>query len=245
MKRVGIIPARFASSRLPGKLLAKIAGKPMVQHVWERARRVRGLAAVIVATDSAAVCEAVAAFGGVARLTSAGHRTGTDRLAEVARDLDADLVVNIQGDEPLLDPEEVENLIAPFDTRPDLMMATLATPIQVPGDIHDPSVVKVVVDQAGYALYFSRLPIPYYRDGQPGEYLKHIGLYAYRREFLLRFASLPPTPLEQAEQLEQLRALEHGYRIAVVRTEQDSIGVDTPADLDRVRRMLEVGKLAG
>lgn len=245
MKVVGIIPARFASTRLPGKPLAEIAGKPMIQHVWERASRVRGMTEVIVATDNDAVFAAVQRFGGQVRLTSARHRTGTDRLAEVARTLDADVIVNIQGDEPLLDPEEVENLVAPFRQRDDLVMTTLATPIQVPEDVEDPNVVKVVRDREGFALYFSRLPIPYYRDGGSGERLKHIGTYAYRRDFLLTYAALPRTPLEIAEQLEQLRALEHGYRILVVLTEQDSVGVDTPADLERVRKILRAARPPG
>lgn len=252
MKRVGIIPARWQATRLPGKPLAAIAGKPMIQHVYERASRASGLARVLVATDDERIMAAVHAFGGEAMLTSAEHRSGTDRLAEAAERLEADVVVNIQGDEPLIEPTAIDALVAPFDAEPGLAMTTLAAPIMRAADVADPGVVKVVVDRRGYALYFSRCPIPYLRDedttrftgagmrdGERTPWLKHIGLYAYRADFLQRFARLEPAPLEQAEALEQLRALENGERIFVVLTEHDAISVDTPEDLARVRAMME------
>jgi len=238
---VGVIPARFASSRFPGKALAVLDGKPLVQHVVERAGRAALLDEVLVATDDARILEAVQAFGGRARMTSSIHPSGTDRIAEVARDLDADLVVNIQGDEPLLDPEMVDQAVEPLLADPAIAMGTLARPMGALEAV-DPAKVKVVVDRAGFALYFSRAPIPFFRDtAVPAEarpYLLHVGIYVYRREALLRFAGLPPSPLEEGERLEQLRALEHGMRIRVVVTEHDSFGVDTPADLERVRRMM-------
>jgi 3-deoxy-manno-octulosonate cytidylyltransferase (CMP-KDO synthetase) len=244
MIAIGIIPARYAATRLPGKPLLPIAGKPMIQHVYERARMARTLSAVMIATDDERIAAAVRAFGGEAVLTSAAHRSGTDRLAEAARDLAADVIVNIQGDEPLIAPETIDSLVVPFEERPELAMATLATPILRPEDAAADSVVKVVVDREGYALYFSRLPIPFYREARPRSagdepgHWKHIGLYAYRRETLARFAGLAPTPLERAEALEQLRALEHGMRILVVPTTHDAISVDTPEDLERVRHII-------
>jgi len=245
MIAVGIIPARYAATRLPGKPLLPIAGKPMIQHVYEQARRAETLSAVLVATDDERIAAAVRAFGGEAIMTSALHRSGTDRLAEAARDLRADVIVNIQGDEPLIAPETIDSLVAPFEARPGLAMATLSTPILRAEDAAADSVVKVVVDRESYAIYFSRLPIPFYRDenappaASPPRHRKHIGLYAYRKEALMRFASLPPAPLEQAEALEQLRALEHGMRILVVPTAHDAISVDTPEDLERVRRLIQ------
>ena len=203
--------------------------------------------AVIVATDDLRIAEAVTAFGGDARLTRASHRSGTDRVAEVARGLDSDLVVNVQGDEPLVEPGMIEEALAPFAADPSLPMSTLRRPIDGPADAASPHVVKVVVDRQGFALYFSRATIPCLRasrapipDPQAPLY-KHIGLYVYRRDFLLTLADLPPTPLERAEALEQLRALEHGYRIMTVETAYDSIGVDTPEDLERVRRLMTAG----
>ena len=213
----------------------------MVQHVYERAAQAPGVAAVLVATDDPRVADAVAAFGGRAVMTRADHPSGTDRLAEVAATLECDIVVNVQGDEPLLPPAMIGEALAPF-ADPAVRMTTLRRPFTEAGEALDPNVVKVVVDCHGDALYFSRLPIPYGRN--TGTHLvegivsKHIGLYAYRRDFLLHLATLPPTPLEQAEALEQLRVLEHGYRIRVAVTSHDSCGVDTPADLERVRRLV-------
>jgi 3-deoxy-manno-octulosonate cytidylyltransferase (CMP-KDO synthetase) len=239
VKAIGVIPARYASMRLHGKALAEIAGRPMIEHVYRRAAAAESLDGVWVATDDARIQAVVEAFGGRAVMTRADHPSGTDRIAEAAAPLDAEVVVNIQGDEPLLDPREIDRVVEPFARLPELVMSTASVPIHDPRDIEDPSVVKVVTDAQGYALYFSRLPIPFYRSGEPRPRMKHLGLYAYRKEFLLRYAALPRTPLEQAEGLEQLRALEHGYRILVVPTEHDSIGVDTPEDLERARQLME------
>jgi 3-deoxy-manno-octulosonate cytidylyltransferase (CMP-KDO synthetase) len=196
------------------------------------------LQGVYVATDDQRIFDAVRAFGGQVVMTREDHRSGTDRIAEAVAALDVDVVVNVQGDEPLLDPEEIDAVVAPFVERPALVMSTAAVRITDLRDVADPSVVKVVLDVWGDALYFSRLPIPYYRSGEDGPHLKHIGLYAYRKEFLLTYAGLAPTPLEAIEQLEQLRVLEHGYRIHVVQTEKDAISVDTPEDLERVRLLM-------
>jgi 3-deoxy-manno-octulosonate cytidylyltransferase (CMP-KDO synthetase) len=212
----------------------------MIEHVYRRASAVRGVSGVVVATDDQRIADAVKAFGGVARMTHADHRTGTDRIAEVAADLDCELVVNVQGDEPLIQTAMIEQVIEPFRDA-SVVMTTLRRAIEEADEAADPNVVKVVVDRNGDALYFSRAPIPFVRDGQVrGTTLfKHIGLYGYRRDFLIAFAALPRTPLEMAESLEQLRALEHGYRIRTPETAFDSIGVDTPEDLERVRRQLD------
>jgi 3-deoxy-manno-octulosonate cytidylyltransferase (CMP-KDO synthetase) len=242
MRAIGIIPARWEATRLPGKPLAPIAGRPMIQHVYEQARRAAALAEVLVATDDERIFAAVRSFGGEAVMTSPEHRSGTDRVAEAAASRAADVVVNIQGDEPLIEPAAIDSLVAPFGADPELEMTTLATPIRMTDEIEDPSAVKVVVDRRGFALYFSRCPIPYHRDGQGAVgRLKHLGLYGYRAEFLQIYPSMPQTPLEQTEKLEQLRALENGWRIFVVLTEHDAIGVDTPEDLARVRAMMEAG----
>lgn len=237
MKVTGIIPARYNSTRFAGKPLVDIAGKPMIQHVYERAVQAAVLDDVLVATDDERIYTRVEEFGGKAVMTSPDHATGTDRLAEAAAGLDSDLIVNIQGDEPLLAPESIEQAVLPLLKDTSVVMGTLKCRIDDTREISDPNVVKVVTDQNGYALYFSRSPIPYPREGEP-VYYKHIGLYVYRKDFLLRFASLPPTPLEQLEKLEQLRALENGYRIKVVETDHPAIGVDTPADLEKVLAVL-------
>ena len=214
----------------------------MIEHVYRRAAASRAAGQVLVATDDERIARAVAAFGGEARMTSPAHRSGTERLAEVAASLTCELVVNVQGDEPLLDPAMIDEAVAPF-TDPTLQMGTLRRRLHDPLALRNPHVVKVVVDRQDYALYFSRAPIPYARDG--GDVAAaaiawhHVGLYVYRREFLLHLAGLPPTPLEQAEMLEQLRALEHGYRIKAVETHAEACGVDTPDDLVRVRARLE------
>lgn len=234
---VALIPARFESSRFPGKPLADLGGRPMIEHVYRRAAAAPSVNAVVVATDDARIAAAVEDFGGVARITRSTHLSGTDRLAEVAEDLSCEIVVNVQGDEPLIEPEMIEEALEPLIADPALLMSTLRRAITNDDDYRNPNVVKVVVDRDGNALYFSRSPLPYFRSGQPVMY-RHIGLYAYRRSFLLAFARLQPTPLELAESLEQLRALEHGFRIRTVETRYDSIGVDTPEDLDRVRRLV-------
>lgn len=239
MKTLCVIPARYASTRLPGKPLALLAGKPMIQHVYEQAVKARGIQEVLVATDDERICAAVAAFGGQAVLTAATHPTGTDRLAEVARQRpDVDVIVNVQGDEPLIEPAVIEQLAAAFAERPQLQMATLCTPLEE-DEAAQPSVVKVVTDRQGYALYFSRSLIPYPRQAGVVPAYKHIGLYGYRRDFLLQYAAMEPTPLERAESLEQLRALENGHRILVLETPCASVGVDTPEDLRRVEAILQ------
>jgi 3-deoxy-manno-octulosonate cytidylyltransferase (CMP-KDO synthetase) len=208
----------------------------MLQHVWERASQSRYLTSTIIATDDERVFEAARQFGARVRLTRPDHLTGTDRVAEVAASHDADLVVNIQGDEPLIDPDAIDAAILPLVHDPEIPMGTLKKRIEDPREISDPNVVKVVTAHSGDAVYFSRHPIPYVRDSgsAPGAHFKHIGLYVYQRSFLLEYSSLPVGPLEAAERLEQLRALENGYRIRVVETEYESLGVDTPQDLARI-----------
>ncbi len=211
----------------------------MIEHVYRRASDARSVAAVIVATDDTRIADAVRAFGGDVRMTSASHRSGTDRLAEVAATMECDLVVNVQGDEPLIEPAMIDEAVAPFDTEPDLRMSTLRRLIEDSADYRNPNVTKVVVDRHGYALYFSRAPIPYVREDSPAAPAwRHVGLYVYRRECLLMLARLAPTALEQSEALEQLRALEHGIRIKAIETHYDSIGVDTPDDLERARKIV-------
>jgi 3-deoxy-manno-octulosonate cytidylyltransferase (CMP-KDO synthetase) len=234
-----MIPARYESTRLPGKPLALIQGKPMIQHVYERTRAVDQVDGVLVATDDARIAAAVRHFGGDVVMTSPEHQSGTDRIAEAARDLDADVVVNVQGDLPFLESEMVRATVALMRRDPALSMATVKAPIRDAQEMGNPNVVKVVTDREGYALYFSRSPLPYWRDVANDGVLgyKHIGLYAYRRDFLLRFARLAPTPLERAEKLEQLRALEWGVRIKVAETACAGIEVDTPQDLERARAL--------
>ncbi|MBN2369518.1 MAG: 3-deoxy-manno-octulosonate cytidylyltransferase [Vicinamibacteria bacterium] len=261
MKIAAIIPARYASTRLPGKPLSDILGKPMIQHVYERVSRARSIDRVFVATDDERIVRAVRAFGGEALLTAASHRSGTDRLAEAVALIDADIVVNPQGDEPLINPDAVDSAVEPLHRDAALPMATLSAAIRDVAEMLSPDVVKVVVDAAGDALYFSRSPIPYSReDGASdrrkaaaiavsrGLARKHVGLYVYRRAALLRFASLPPSPAEEAERLEQLRALHHGLRIRVVPLDSEpGPSVDTPEDLERVRSFIEAasGRLDG
>ena len=239
---LGIIPARFASSRFPGKSLAQLAGKPMVQHVYERALMAHYLnAGVLVATDDDRIASEVRRFGGHARMTRSDHPSGTDRLAEIASAETADIYVNIQGDEPLIDPNAIDAAVLSVLGDDTASMGTLKRRIADPADIVNPNVVKVVTSFNGDAIYFSRCPIPYDRDHAAAEsaYFKHIGLYVYRRELLLRYPDLDVGPLERAECLEQLRALENGYRIKVVETEYESLGVDTPDDLVRLNRLFE------
>ena len=253
MKITAVIPARYASTRFPGKALAVLGDKPMIQHVYEQTRKASLVSRVIVATDDQRIADAVRQVGGEAVMTSATHETGTDRLAEVAQGLAADIIVNVQGDEPLIEPGMIDQAIEPFLASPELQMGTLKTKIRCLHDFLSPNVVKVVTDTVGNALYFSRSPLPFFRDkwsdlkDEPfasGKLLsyKHVGLYVYRREFLLSYAAMAPTFLEISEKLEQLRALENGVRIRVVETEFESIGVDTPDDLakaqERYRRML-------
>ncbi len=211
----------------------------MLQHVYERALQSRYLTSTLIATDDERVLTVAKSFGAAARMTRADHPSGTDRVAEAASAEAATIIVNIQGDEPLIDPAAIDAAILPLAHDPDLVMSTLKKRIEDEREIHDPNVVKVVTDRTGDAVYFSRCPIPYHRGNEPGEYYKHVGLYVYRRDFLLAYSALPVGPLEQAERLEQLRALENGYRIRVVETEYESLGVDTPEDLERVRELFE------
>jgi 3-deoxy-manno-octulosonate cytidylyltransferase (CMP-KDO synthetase) len=249
---VAIIPARFASTRLPGKPLSDIHGKTMIERGHERAGQARSVDRVVVATDDERITAVVRGFGGEAVMTSPFHPTGTDRLAEAVRSMAADVVVNVQGDEPMLDPAGIDAAVGALLDDPSLPMSTLSLPLRTVEEMLAPSVVKVVADARGDALYFSRSPIPHVRLGAGGDLRaaaeaavarglarKHVGLYAYRREALLRFASLPPSPLEEAEGLEQLRALHHGMRIRVVPVDgEGSVAVDTPGDLERVRALL-------
>lgn len=240
MKIMCVIPARYHSTRLPGKPLALIAGKPMIWHVYRQACKALRPQQVVVATDHELVQAAVRDFGGQVVMTSPDHPTGTDRLAEVAGLFpDVDVMINVQGDEPLIDPLVIDQLAAAFDQDSQLNMATLMT-VMAEEEYPQPGAVKVVADLNGYALYFSRSLIPYPRVSAQGPPVyKHIGVYAYRREFLLHYAQLPPTPLERTESLEQLRALEHGYRIKVLAVDFQSVGVDTPEDLAKVNALLE------
>lgn len=238
----GILPARWGSTRFPGKPLHLIAGKPLIQHAWECARRCQRLSRVLVATDDERIASAARAFGAEVEMTSSTHPTGTDRLAEVARrHPDATHFVNIQGDEPRIAPELVDLLVAAMEADPDLPMATSATPLADASELANPNCVKVVLDRTGHALYFSRAPIPYPGFAAAGTALplyRHQGLYGYTREFLLRFVGWPPSPLEQIEKLEQLRALENGAKLRVIVTDYDSAGIDTPEDAARLEAAL-------
>lgn len=232
MSTVAVIPARYASTRFPGKPLAPICGKPMIQWVYENVRRCPLLDSVLVATDSADIARAVRAFGGEVCMTADRHETGTDRIAEVARHLTADLIVNVQADEPLLQPFAVEQALRPLLGDANIVMGTLKTRIKNPDDGDNPNIVKVVTDGSGRALYFSRSEIPFARNASRQRILyRHIGMYVYRRLFLLDFTRLPKTPLEEAEKLEQLRALENGFSIHVAETDYEPVGVDVPGDI--------------
>jgi 3-deoxy-manno-octulosonate cytidylyltransferase (CMP-KDO synthetase) len=246
MSVVAIIPARYGSVRLPGKPLAMIGDKPMVQHVYESAARSRTLDRVIVATDDPRVAGAVRAFGGEVVMTSRRHRSGSDRLAEVARDLKADWLVNVQGDLPFIAAETIARAVRPLRRDRSIPMGTVCAPIYKEKEWRDPNTVKVIKDAKGFAIYFSRATIPYPRNSDgTGEKiwgLRHLGLYVYRREFLLKFARMRPTALEQIESLEQLRALYYGYPIIVVDVEEHSVEVDTPADLERAQRYYKILK---
>jgi 3-deoxy-manno-octulosonate cytidylyltransferase (CMP-KDO synthetase) len=240
MEIVAVVPARFASTRLPGKPLLAETGKPLIQHVIEAAHRARRIDRVIVATDDARIFEAVVSFGGEVVMTRADHPSGTDRVAEVAAGLaSARIIVNLQGDEPEISGLALDRVVSLLDEDPQAPMSTLATPILSEAVYRDPSCVKVVRTEGGRALYFSRSPIPHHREGLPDPTANvplahlHLGLYAYRREFLIRLAALPPSPLERAEKLEQLRVLEAGYPIAVGIVDEPSIGIDTPDDYRR------------
>ena len=239
---VVVIPARYGSSRLPGKPLVSLGGKPMIQRVYERAKLAKRADRVIVATDDDRIISAVHGFGGEARMTRADHRTGTERVAEVAAHEPGDVFVNVQGDEPLLDPAAIDAAVKALVEEPQASIATVATPIKTPGDIMDPNVCKVVLDFDENALYFSRAPIPWVRDTAghiQARHLKHLGLYVFRRDALQEYPTLPQGDLERIEQLEQLRWLENGWKIRVAEVEHDAVSVDVPEDIARVEKLLQ------
>ena len=237
-RAVAVIPARWASVRFPGKALVVIGGKPLVQHVWERASELETVERVVVATDDERIAEAVQRFGGAVVMTSPDCVTGTDRVAQAKRDWPVDLVVNLQGDEPTFEVKALDQLVRVMSDDSVIEMGTLAHPVADEAEHKDPNAVKVVLDQSGHALYFTRAPVPHARQAGLVVPLRHVGIYVFRHAFLQRYARLAPTPLEQTERLEQLRALEHGVRIRVLLTPHGSIGVDTPADIDRLSAYL-------
>jgi 3-deoxy-manno-octulosonate cytidylyltransferase (CMP-KDO synthetase) len=240
---VGVIPARYGSTRFPGKPLADLLGKPLLQHVWEGARQSRLLSRVIIATDDERIYEVAQSFGGEVVMTGGEHPSGTDRVAEVVREMDVDVVVNVQGDEPLIEGRVVDDLVSAFEADETLEMATLVNRVPLDAANNDPHTAKVVTDRDGFALYFSRWPIPFVMNTplspEGAECLQHVGMYGFRKGFLMHFTSLDPTPLEQIEGLEQLRALEHGFRVKVIETDHSPANVDTPDDLERVRAILK------
>lgn len=240
MSVLGVIPARYGSTRFPGKMLARVSGKPLIELVWRRAREAKRLNRLLVATDDKRILDLIQRLGGEAVMTDPGLPSGTDRVWQAAKGTDAQIIVNIQGDEPLLTAGMVNRLVEVFTKEPEVQMATLKYPMKDSQGFDNPNLVKVVTDSDGWALYFSRSPIPYYRlKGQtPARWDKHLGLYAYRRRLLEQFVQWPASALEKAEQLEQLRALEHGVRIKVLDSPKDTVGVDTPQDLERVERIL-------
>ena len=238
---IAVIPARYGSTRLPGKPLVTLAGKSMIQRVYERVKLAQRVNRVIVATDDDRIVKAVQEFGGEARMTRPDHRTGTERVAEVAAHESGDVFVNVQGDEPLLDPAAVDTAVGALLEEPQVTIATVATPIKVPADIMDPNICKVALDFDENALYFSRAPIPWVRDTAghvQARHLKHLGLYVFRREALLEYPTLPQGELERIEQLEQLRWLENGWKIRVAEVEHDAVSVDVPDDVARVEKLL-------
>ncbi|HEY6466392.1 MAG TPA: 3-deoxy-manno-octulosonate cytidylyltransferase [Candidatus Acidoferrales bacterium] len=241
---LAVIPARYASVRFPGKPLAPIAGRSMIQHVVERVRLAKTVTRIVVATEDDRIRSAVEAFGGEAVMTRSDHRSGTDRVAEVAAHIPADIYINIQGDEPLISPETIDTIISAMREDPSVQIATPCIEIAEANDIMDPNIVKVVLDFDGNALYFSRAPIPWVRDASAGvavSHWKHLGLYAFRHDALVEYPTLPPGQLEPIEQLEQLRWLENGFRIRVVETAHDAVSVDVPADVERVETLLREG----
>jgi 3-deoxy-manno-octulosonate cytidylyltransferase (CMP-KDO synthetase) len=236
-----IIPSRYGSTRLPGKPLVSLGGKPMIQHVYERAKSARMVHRVIVATDDQRIIDAVKVFGGEARMTRAEHRTGTERIAEVAAHEPGDVFVNVQGDEPLIDPTAIDTAVAALLEEPEAQIATVATAIRQAADIMDPNIVKTVLDFDSNGLYFSRAPIPWVRDTKQDvavKYWKHLGLYVFQRDALLEYPVLPQGELEKIEQLEQLRWLENGWKIRVAEVEHDAVSVDVPEDVERVEMLL-------
>lgn len=237
MNAMAVIPARWASTRFEGKVLAEINGKPMIQHVYERVLQADHIKRVCIACDEEHVRQAALAFGADAVMTAKNHPSGSDRIAEAVQNIDVDIVVNVQGDEPLIDPRVIDDLVTVFQNN-DCVMATAIKPITDEGDLNNPNIVKVVVDVHHHALYFSRAAIPFNRDQRAAQYYRHLGIYAYRKNFLLEYIKWPESKLEQTECLEQLRVLENGYKIKTIQTDMETIGVDTPEDLELVKRKL-------
>lgn len=246
MKAIGVIPARYASTRFAGKVLADLAGKPVIQHVWERASQATKLDTVIIACDDERILKAAKDFGAQAVLTSRDHASGSDRIAEAVASIDTDIVVNIQGDEPLIEPTVIDDLVQALFDDSSCVMATVIKKLDDIQELQDPNVVKVTIDKNGCALYFSRSEIPFNREKNGAkniQYYKHLGLYAYRKEFLAVYTKLPRSHLEEIEQLEQLRALEAGYKIKTIETTTDTIGIDTRQDLEKVAALLKKARV--
>ena len=234
MKTVAVIPARWASTRFEGKVLADINGKPMIEHVWRRVKEAQNIDEVLIACDDEKVKNAAENFGASVVMTSPDHPSGSDRIAEAVKDSEAEIILNVQGDEPLIDPKLIDELTLALQGDDSSVMATAIKLIDNDEDLENPNVVKAVVDKHGHALYFSRSTIPYDRDGERCEAYKHLGIYAYRREFLLEYVKMPQSVLEKTERLEQLRVLENGFKIKTIVTDMETIGVDTPEDLEKV-----------
>ncbi|MGD0336645.1 MAG: 3-deoxy-manno-octulosonate cytidylyltransferase [Candidatus Omnitrophota bacterium] len=247
MQVIGVIPSRYSSTRFEGKVIADLLGKPMIQHVWEKAKQAKTLDEVIIACDDERVAEVATSFGAKIAMTSRDHTCGTDRISEVVNPIDVEIVINIQGDEPLIHPTTIDSLARCLMEDKSLCMATVIKRIEDPQALSDPHVVKVVVDKNNFALYFSRAPIPFKAQNSEEDnpaYYKHIGLYGYTKDFLFTYKNLPVAALEKIEQLEQLRVLENGFRIKVIETKYDTIGVDTPQDLEKVKLLLSRGSYA-
>lgn len=240
MKIMGVIPARFHSTRFAGKVLADLGGKPVVQHVWENAKKSKMLDDLVIAADDERIIKEAEDFNAKAIYTSPDQPSGTDRLVEVVNPIDVEVIINIQGDEPMVRPEMIDELARTILEEKDVQMATLARRIEDTNEIKNPNVVKVLIDKNGFALYFSRSVIPYPRHETMPIYYKHLGLYAYTKDFLFEFTNLPKSHLEMTEGLEQLRALENGYRIKVVETKFDTIGIDTPEDLEKAKQAMGI-----
>jgi len=238
MNAIGVIPARYGATRFQGKVLADLMGKPVVQHVYEMAKNAKMLDDLIIATDDERIEKCVKAFGGKVVLTSVDQPTGTDRLAEVVNPIDVKVVVNIQGDEPLVHHSMIDELVRTMLENDSINMATAIKRIDNKDEIMDPNVVKVVIDKEGFALYFSRSPIPFERSEQSKSFYKHLGLYAYTKDFLFTFTNLPKSELEKVESLEQLRALEHGYKIKTIETKFETVGIDTPEDFEKAKKVI-------
>ncbi len=240
MNIIGVIPARYSSVRFEGKILADLLGKPIIQHVWENAKKAKCLDDLVVACDDERILKAVKDFGGKAVMTAKAHTSGTERIAEVVADIDVKVVVNIQGDEPLVHPSMIDDVGYFVSNSPEIHIATIRKRIEHEGEISDANIVKVVVDKKKQALYFSRCPIPFVREEEPGMrvHYKHLGLYAYTKDFLFTYKNLTPSSLEKYEKLEQLRILEHGHPIKVLETKHETIGVDTREDLEKARQWL-------